>query len=193
LLQHIGQVHFTTQSGEEFYLLDNSIPPVYNLVNWQRAPDGSLIYISIGRVDGNQLIINEFAISWPEDSRKRPVSMCTSECPPGTHKAIKKGLPVCCFDCLLCSIKCYRCPQVFWSNSFRNECVSHETEFLSVRETMGITLISVAVLGIIITATVAVIFLYQKITLIVKATTQSSASFFCLSNSVCRPAITLVM
>lgn len=32
-----------------------------------------------------------------------PVSMCTSECPPGTRKAVKKGLPVCCFDCLPCT------------------------------------------------------------------------------------------
>uniref|UniRef100_A0A671KT73 Extracellular calcium-sensing receptor-like n=1 Tax=Sinocyclocheilus anshuiensis TaxID=1608454 RepID=A0A671KT73_9TELE len=195
LLQHIGQVHFTTQSGEEFYFQDGSMPPVYNLVNWQRAPDGSLKYVSIGQVDENQLIIHESAISWPGDSGKMPVSVCTSECPPGTRKAIKKGLPVCCFDCLLCtegeisnstgSIKCYRCPQEFWSNSFRNECVSRETEFLSVRETMGITLISVAISGIIITATVAVIFLYHKSTPIVKANNSELSFMLLLSLKLC--------
>ncbi|XP_043120070.1 extracellular calcium-sensing receptor [Puntigrus tetrazona] len=195
LLQKIGQVRFTTQSGEEFYFLDGSIPPVYNLVNWQKAPDGSLKYVSIGRVDGNQLIINESAISWPGDSGKMPVSVCTSECPPGTRKAIQKGLPVCCFDCLPCtegeisnitgSIKCYRCPQEFWSNSFRNECVPRETEFLSVRETMGISLISLAVSGIVITATVAVIFLYHKSTPIVKANNSELSFMLLLSLKLC--------
>ncbi|XP_059420352.1 extracellular calcium-sensing receptor [Carassius carassius] len=195
LLQHIGQVNFTTQLGEEFYFQDGSIPPVYNLVNWQRASDGSLQYVSIGRVDGNQLIINESAISWPGDSGKIPVSLCTSECPPGTRKAIKKGLPVCCFDCLPCtegeisnttgSIKCYRCPQEFWSNSFRNECVPRETEFLSFRETMGITLVSVAISGAIITATVAVIFLYHRSTPVVKANNSELSFLLLLSLKLC--------
>lgn len=68
LLQHIEQVHFTTQLGEKFYFQDGGIPPVYDLVNWQRAPDGSLQYVTIGKVEGNQLIINESAIIWPGDS-----------------------------------------------------------------------------------------------------------------------------
>ncbi|XP_073706252.1 olfactory receptor CR1 [Garra rufa] len=195
LLQHIGQVRFTTQLGEEFYFQDGSIPPVYDLVNWQRGPDGSFQYVSIGRVDGNQLIINESAISWPGDLGKIPVSVCTSECPPGTRKAIKKGLPVCCFDCLPCtegeisnssgSVKCHRCPQEFWSNSFRNECVPRETEFLSIRETMGITLISIAVSGTIVTATVAVIFLYHKSTPIVKANNSELSFLLLLSLKLC--------
>ncbi|ROL49047.1 Extracellular calcium-sensing receptor [Anabarilius grahami] len=195
LLQHIGQVNFTTQLGEEFYFQDGSIPPVYDLVNWQRAADGSLHYVSIGRVEGSQLIINESAITWPGNSEKMPVSKCTSECPPGTRKAIKKGLPVCCFDCLPCtegeisnstgSIKCYRCPQEFWSNSFRNECVPREMEFLSVRETMGITLTGVAISGAVITATVAVIFLHHRNTPIVKANNSELSFLLLLSLKLC--------
>ncbi|KAL7879120.1 hypothetical protein AOLI_G00100940 [Acnodon oligacanthus] len=136
LLEHLKLVNFTTQLGEKFYFQNGETPAVYDLVNWQRGPRGTLQYVSIGRVEGSQLIINESAISWPGDSNKVPVSVCTAECSPGSRKAIKKGLPVCCFDCLPCaegefsnitgSSKCHRCPLEFWTNSLRTACVPRE-------------------------------------------------------------------
>uniref|UniRef100_A0A9J8AF87 Olfactory receptor C family, r1 n=1 Tax=Cyprinus carpio carpio TaxID=630221 RepID=A0A9J8AF87_CYPCA len=158
LLQYIGQVHFTTQLGEEFYFQDGSIPPVYNLVNWQRAPDGSLQYVSIGRVDGNQLIINECLY---------PCCAVLTACP------VRRGKSV--------TVQVIN----FWSNSFRNECVPRETEFLSFRETMGITLVSVAISGAVITATVALIFLYHKSTPVVKANNSELSFLLLLSLKLC--------
>ncbi|KAI4896231.1 hypothetical protein NFI96_004351, partial [Prochilodus magdalenae] len=107
LLEHLKLVSFTTQLGEKFYFQDGEIPPVYDLVNWQRGPGGTLQYVPIGRVEGSQLIINESAIKWPGNLNK--VALCLvvhrMNCPPRhrTRKAIKKGLPVCCFDCLPCA------------------------------------------------------------------------------------------
>ncbi|KAL7870267.1 hypothetical protein SRHO_G00077640 [Serrasalmus rhombeus] len=52
-----------------------------------------------------------------------PVSVCSESCPPGTRKAVQKGKPICCFDCIPCaegeisnktdSIKCEQCYQDF--------------------------------------------------------------------------------
>lgn len=32
-----------------------------------------------------------------------PLSVCSEKCPPGTRKVLKKGKPICCYDCLRCA------------------------------------------------------------------------------------------
>ncbi|XP_053356544.1 extracellular calcium-sensing receptor-like [Clarias gariepinus] len=195
LLEHLKLVNFTTQLGEKFYFQDGETPAVYDIVNWQRGPGGALKYVLIGRLEDTNLIINESAISWPGNSRKVPVSVCTAECPQGTRKAMKKGLPVCCFDCLPCadgefsnvtgSLECYHCPPEFWSNSHRTACVPREVEYLSFNETMGITLTTVAVCGAMITAAVGVVFVYYRQTPIVKANNSELSFLLLVSLKLC--------
>ncbi|XP_060780468.1 extracellular calcium-sensing receptor-like [Neoarius graeffei] len=195
LLEHLKLVNFTTQLGEKFYFQDGEIPAVYDIVNWQRGPEGALQYVLIGRMEGSNLIMNESAINWQGNSNKVPVSVCTAECPQGTRKARKKGLPVCCFDCLPCaegefsnvtgSQECYRCPPEFWSNSLRTACVPREVEYLSFNETMGITLTTVALCGTMTTAAVGVVFVYYRQTPIVKANNSELSFLLMLSLKLC--------
>ena len=72
LLQHLSQVNFTTQLGENFLFHGGDIPAVYDLVNWQEAPNGVLKYITIGRVEGSQLHLEDSAIWWATGSQVIP-------------------------------------------------------------------------------------------------------------------------
>ncbi|KAM9481480.1 extracellular calcium-sensing receptor-like [Clarias gariepinus] len=124
-----------------------------------------------------------------------PVSVCTVECPPGTRKAVRQGVPVCCFDCLPCaegefsndtgSLECHHCPPEFWSNSQRTACIPREVEYLSFNETMGITLTTVAVCGAMMTAAVVVVFVYHRQTPIVKANNSELSFLLLVSLKLC--------
>uniref|UniRef100_A0A4W5LDI2 GPCR family 3 nine cysteines domain-containing protein n=1 Tax=Hucho hucho TaxID=62062 RepID=A0A4W5LDI2_9TELE len=45
----------------------------------------------------------EREITWVKNSTQVPVSVCSDSCPPGTRKAVQKGKPVCCYDCIQCA------------------------------------------------------------------------------------------
>ncbi|XP_053356873.1 extracellular calcium-sensing receptor-like [Clarias gariepinus] len=195
LLENLKLLNFTTQLGEKFYFQDGEIPAVYDIVNWQRDPGGALQYVLVGRLEGSNLMINESAISWTGNLSKVPVSVCTVECPPGTRKAVRQGVPVCCFDCLPCaegefsndtgSPECHHCPPEFWSNSHRTACVPREVEYLSFNETMGITLTTVAVCGATTSAAVGLVFVYYRQTPIVKANNSELSFLLLVSLKLC--------
>ncbi|KAL2095668.1 hypothetical protein ACEWY4_007816 [Coilia grayii] len=194
LLQHLGQVNFTTQIGEHFFFRGADIPAVYDLVNWQETPGGVLKYSTVGRVEGSKLHMEESAIWWATESQV-PVSVCSEPCPPGTWKARRKGEPICCFDCLPCadgeisnktdSLTCLHCPLEFWSNDQKNMCVPLTVEFLSFTDAMGITLTTVAVSGAVMTAAVAVVFVYNRHTPIVKANNSELSFMLLMSLKLC--------
>ena len=70
LLQHLNKVNVTTPQGEMFYFQGADIPAKYDLVSWQKTPEGSLKLVLIGRVDGFDLHLNESAIQWSTGSNQ---------------------------------------------------------------------------------------------------------------------------
>uniref|UniRef100_A0A3Q1G1Z0 Olfactory receptor C family, r1 n=1 Tax=Acanthochromis polyacanthus TaxID=80966 RepID=A0A3Q1G1Z0_9TELE len=191
LMQHLNKVNFTTPQGEPFYFQGADIPAKYDLVNWQKTPEGTLKLVLIGRVDGFDFHLNESAIQWSTGSNQVPVSVCSERCPPGTRVANRKGEPVCCFDCITCadgeisnttgSLHCERCPPEFWSNADRTACIARQLDFLSFNETLGITLTAVAVSGVTVTTAVFVVFLHHQNLLIL--------CFLCSLVFIGRPAV----
>ncbi|XP_060902722.1 extracellular calcium-sensing receptor-like [Labrus mixtus] len=195
LMQQMSKVNFTTPQGELLYFQGGDVPAKYDLINWQKTPDGALKLVLIGRVDGFKLHLDESAIHWSTGSQQVPVSVCSESCPPGTRKANRKGEPLCCFDCIPCadgeisnttgSLHCERCPSEFWSNVEQTACIPRQLDFLSFNETLGITLTTVAASGAVVTTAVFVVFLCYRQTPMVRANNSELSFLLLMSLKLC--------
>ncbi len=65
------------------------------------------------------------------------------------------------------SIECTVCPDEFWSNQKKDECVPKEVEFLSYEEPLDISLSSASLLGTCICSAVVVNFAHHRHTPVV--------------------------
>ncbi|XP_050991060.1 extracellular calcium-sensing receptor-like [Labeo rohita] len=195
LLNYLKHVHFTNDFGEETKFDSNGDPvAMYDLINWQLSGKGEVRYATVGRFDEMmqpKLVIEEKNIIWNGNQKQVPMSVCSTSCPPGTRKATRPNFPLCCFDCIVCAagevsnqtdaLECEKCLSEFWSNTRRDACVPKVVEFLSYSDTMGITLLAVALLGSCFTLAVALIFAYKRHTPLVRAN-NSELSFLILSS-----------
>ncbi|XP_053356881.1 vomeronasal type-2 receptor 26-like [Clarias gariepinus] len=142
-----------------------------------------------------QLSFNNISIVWAHNKPQVPVSVCSPSCPPGYRKAVQKGKPICCFDCIPCaegefsditdSITCIKCPSEMWSNGKKDSCVLKLVEFLSFEEVMGIIFVSFSLLGLSFTICIAVIFFKHKETPIVRANNSELSFLLLFSLSMC--------
>uniref|UniRef100_A0A3B5ABD1 Extracellular calcium-sensing receptor-like n=1 Tax=Stegastes partitus TaxID=144197 RepID=A0A3B5ABD1_9TELE len=170
--------------GEKISFDQNGDPiAYYDLLNWQRRPDGSLHLVKVGFYDasssaGRSLVINDSAIRWPL-GKQAFRSVCSDSCPPGSRIARRKGEPICCYDCVPCAegevsnmtdaLECSRCSEDTWSNNARNLCIPKTIEYLSYHELVGILLCVASVLGAFISISIIVLFHTYKATPLVRA------------------------
>ncbi|XP_067101732.1 extracellular calcium-sensing receptor [Osmerus mordax] len=201
ILEEIKKVRFETKEGDEVYFNENGDPAAkYDIINWQPRADGSVGFVVVGLYDASvpahrQLTVRNIPLVWAHNSRQVPVSVCSERCPPGTRKAVQKGKPVCCYDCLPCaegeisnqtdSITCVKCHSEFWSNARRESCEKKDTEFLSYEEVMGALLTSVSLLGTCMTGVVGFIFFRYKNTPIVRANNSELSFLLLFSLALC--------
>ncbi|XP_052438830.1 extracellular calcium-sensing receptor-like [Carassius gibelio] len=201
LVHYLQKVNFTTGFGDHVSFDKNGDAlAIYDVLNWQPFSDGSIRVYTVGVVNegagkGKVLSLNEDALYWNFQFKKPPRSVCSESCPPGTRKAMRKGLPVCCFDCLPCAdgqisnttdtIECTACPDEFWSNPDKNQCVPKDVEFLSYEDPLGISLTTASLLGICICTLVMVIFAHHRNTPIVRANNSELSFLLLLSLKLC--------
>ncbi|KAI7802293.1 putative pheromone receptor CPpr12 [Triplophysa rosa] len=201
LVHYLQKVNFATSFGDHVSFDKNGDAlAIYDVMNWQPSSDGSIIVRTVGVVDegaatGKVLTLNEEALYWNFDTRKPPRSVCSESCPPGTRRARRKGLPVCCFDCLPCadgeisnttdSTECMVCPDEFWSNPEKVLCVPKEVEYLSYEEPLGISLTTASLIGTSFCAFVIVIFTHHRNTPIVRANNSELSFLLLLSLKLC--------
>ncbi|XP_017564470.1 extracellular calcium-sensing receptor-like [Pygocentrus nattereri] len=200
-LEHMKMVRFKIKDGEEVYFDKNGDPAAkYEIINWQTSKEHQHEFVTVGLYDSsfsahNRLAVNMVSIVWAQNSNQVPVSVCSESCPPGTRKAVQKGKPICCFDCIPCaegeisnmtdSIKCEQCYEDFWSNPHRDECIKKEIEFLSYEETMGILLTAVSITGAFMTIIIGIIFFRYKNTPIVRANNSELSFLLLFSLALC--------
>ncbi|XP_042152387.1 extracellular calcium-sensing receptor-like [Oncorhynchus tshawytscha] len=201
VLQYLKEVRFRVKTGEEIWFDDNGdVVACYDLVNWQQEEDGTLQFHVVGLYDSSmppeqRITFNKGKLVWAGGQAEAPASVCSESCPTGTRKAVQKGKPVCCYDCVPCgegeisnitdSNGCYRCDLEYWSNEKRDRCVLKPVEFLSYEEMMGIVLVFFSLLGSGVTTLVAVVFSIHKDTPIVRANNSELSFLLLFSLTLC--------
>ncbi|XP_018555893.2 extracellular calcium-sensing receptor-like [Lates calcarifer] len=201
LVHYMENVNFTTSFGDPVSFDENGdVLPIYDIMNWQWLPDGRTEVQTVGEVKksafkGEELTLDEDKIFWNFESKEPPRSVCSESCPPGTRIARKRGEPECCLDCIPCSegkvsnktdsMECTSCPEDFWSNPQRDQCVPKKIEFLSYHEPLGICLAATSLLGTFICAVVLGIFIYHRRTPIVRANNSELSFHLLLSLKLC--------
>ncbi|XP_060780408.1 extracellular calcium-sensing receptor-like [Neoarius graeffei] len=200
-LEHLRKVHFKTKEGEEVYFDANGDPPAkYEVINKQTSKENKKKFVTVGLYDSSyplndRLTVNMASVVWAKNMKQVPKSLCSESCPPGTRKAVQKGKPICCFDCIPCaageisnmtdSIECKQCQQEYWSNADKNKCVKKDIEYLSYEETMGILLTVASIVGSFMTIVIAIIFFKFKKTPIVKANNSELSFLLLFSLTLC--------
>uniref|UniRef100_H2ZT94 G-protein coupled receptors family 3 profile domain-containing protein n=1 Tax=Latimeria chalumnae TaxID=7897 RepID=H2ZT94_LATCH len=124
-----------------------------------------------------------------------PHSICSESCPPGYRKASQLGKPICCFDCIPCSVgtisnktdstECLTCPDDHWSNERQDTCIPKTLEFLSYEDSMGSTLAALSILCTLFTVITLCIFIKYRETPIVKANNREVSYLLLLALLLC--------
>lgn len=83
------------------------------------------------------------------------------------------------------STECRKCPEYYWSDKEKVKCMAGIEEFLSFYDTMGIILVTLTLLGIVLTVIITIIFHHFRSTPIVKANNSEISFLLLLSLKLC--------
>uniref|UniRef100_A0A8D0AAX6 Olfactory receptor C family, u1 n=1 Tax=Sander lucioperca TaxID=283035 RepID=A0A8D0AAX6_SANLU len=83
------------------------------------------------------------------------------------------------------STECTKCPEYYWSDKDKVKCIAGIEEFLSFHDTMGIILVTLTLLGVVMTTIVTAVFYRFRSTPIVKANNSEISFLLLLSLKLC--------
>uniref|UniRef100_A0A671U464 Olfactory receptor C family, u1 n=1 Tax=Sparus aurata TaxID=8175 RepID=A0A671U464_SPAAU len=83
------------------------------------------------------------------------------------------------------STECTKCPEYYWSDKDKVKCVAGVEEFLSFYDSMGIILVTLTLLGVILTTIITTVFHHFRSTPIVKANNSEISFLLLLSLKLC--------
>ncbi|XP_051846911.1 vomeronasal type-2 receptor 26-like [Antechinus flavipes] len=172
----------------------------YDVLNYVTFSNDTEVLIKVGEFIsqaplGQDLTIQEHAITWSTWNKKLPQSRCSKVCGPGFQKKAKEGSPVCCFKCDPCpdrhisnqtdADQCVKCPEDQYPNQERNQCVPKMMTFLDYEEPLGMALASIAACLSLLTALVLYVFVRYKNTPIVRANNRDLSYILLISLLFC--------
>ncbi|XP_053319877.1 extracellular calcium-sensing receptor-like [Spea bombifrons] len=201
LLNYFKKVRVELKNKREVFFDENGDPPaLYDIVKWQRTPEGFIKQVKVGSYDTmasaeDILSINTSLVWWSSGLKEVPLSVCSQSCPPGFRKAARRGEPVCCFQCIPCpqgeisnktnSIGCSKCPWDMWPNDQKDRCLPKAVEYLSYEEPLGMALAATSISSSMIPMSIFSLFIHYKNTPIVKANNYSLSCVLLMSLSLC--------
>ncbi|XP_066485403.1 vomeronasal type-2 receptor 26-like [Tiliqua scincoides] len=177
----LKNAHFNNGARHEVWLDKEELSSGFHIINSVAFPNQSFIKVQVGKISpSHRLTIHEEAIVWHDRFKQiQPHSTCVDSCHVGHSKMVREGKPVCCYDCTPCpedmisnqtdAVYCLKCSEDQYPNKNQDQCMPKALTFLTYREPLGITLVSLAVTFAMITALVFQIFVKNWDTPIVKA------------------------
>nr|XP_028560572.1 vomeronasal type-2 receptor 26-like [Podarcis muralis] len=198
----LQRMSFNNSAGDEIaFNKHGELVGGFAIRNLVTFPNESYIRVKVGELDpqappGKQLTIDEDRIKWHWNlSQVPPPSVCNDHCQPGYRKFKKEGEKFCCYDCVPCPDgmfsneidmeTCVTCPNHQHPNKDRDQCIPKIPNFLALDDTLGIVLISFALLLSLTTILVLVIFIKCWDTAIVKANNRGLTNVLLISLLLC--------
>ncbi|XP_077171526.1 vomeronasal type-2 receptor 26-like [Paroedura picta] len=202
LHRFLKRVSFNNTAGEHVHFDENgTLISSFDLTNWITFLNGSFKRVKVGRLDpqappGQELTLDDDQIVWHRNfNQVIPNSMCNDECYPGFSKTKKEDKKFCCYDCDPCPEgmmsyqkdmdACVKCAEELYPNEDHTKCISKIVSYLSYRDPIGVTLVTLAVSFFLITTLVLGTFVYHQHTPIVKANNRGITYILLLSLQLC--------
>ncbi|KAG6477690.1 type-2 vomeronasal receptor [Crotalus adamanteus] len=199
ILHYLRNVQFNNSAGDEVSFSENGLgSPRFDLINWVFLPNETFLPMKVGQIDpralqGQDFIINSDAIVWPTQV---PFARCgMKSCHAGERRRVPEGKQVCCYQCDGCpegtisnqtdAAHCEPCPEDQYANKKKDQCIAKKIHFLAYQDTLGYTLVILALFLSLTTFAVLVIFYKHHDTPIVKANNRDLTYILLVSLLLC--------
>uniref|UniRef100_A0A673FM29 G-protein coupled receptors family 3 profile domain-containing protein n=1 Tax=Sinocyclocheilus rhinocerous TaxID=307959 RepID=A0A673FM29_9TELE len=189
VFDQLKRVNFTKNNYSVSFDTNGDPVATYELVNWQLQGNSSVDFVTVGQYDASKLISDSDSVC--TCYLQVPVSVCSESCLPGMRKAVKKGRPVCCYDCINCaegeinSLDCHKCLPEYWPNNEKDKCLPKPVEFLSWDEILGIILAAFSIAGSLLALSITLVFYKNRTSPIVRANNSELSFLLLLSLTLC--------
>ncbi|XP_060543121.1 vomeronasal type-2 receptor 26-like [Pantherophis guttatus] len=200
ILPYLRNVQFNNSAGDEVSFSEDGLGSArYDLLNWVFLPNQSFVPMKVGQVNpeappGQDFTINSDGIIWA--TKKVPFARCgMKRCHAGERRRVPEGEQVCCYQCDACpegtisnqtdAAQCECCPEDQYPNKDKDQCSAKKIHFLAYQDTLGYTLVFLALFLSVITSAVLVIFYKHHDTPIVKANNRDLTYILLVSLLLC--------